>query len=247
MQLFAGTVQEVYDLTVLAFRIAEDQDVMLPAMMNLDGFTFAHTMQPMTKLSPEVAQEFVGELDVPHRVTTDNPRGLGAFTAGDNFWRFRKELMDAMENVPEVAEEAFDEFAELTGREYDLVHEYRTDDADLVIVGLGTLAREAEVSADVLRKEHGIEAGVVRPILQTPFPEERFAEAVGDAEKVVVLDRSTSFGRGGIVTQDVDLALDQPVASVIAGLGGQNVEWDDVVDIALNAEPGETQWFGGDL
>ena len=247
MQLFAGTVQEVYDLTVLAFRIAEDQDVMLPAMMNLDGFTFAHTMQPMTKLSPAVAQEFVGELDVPHRVTTENPRGLGAFTAGDNFWRFRKELMDAMENVPEVAEEAFDEFAELTGREYDLVHEYRTDDADLVIVGLGTLAREAEVSADVLRKEHGIKAGVVRPILHTPFPEERFAEAVGDAEKVVVLDRSTSFGRGGIVTQDVELALDQPVASVIAGLGGQNVEWDDVVDIALNAEPGETQWFGGDL
>ncbi|HKL29204.1 MAG TPA: transketolase C-terminal domain-containing protein, partial [Natrialbaceae archaeon] len=127
------------------------------------------------------------------------------------------------------------------------VHEDKADDADLVIVGLGTLAREAEVAADVLRKEHDIEAGVVRPILQTPFPEERFREAVGDAEKVVVLDRSTSFGRGGIVTQDVKLALDQPVASVIAGIGGQNVEWDDMVDIALNAEPGKTQWFGGDL
>jgi len=247
MQMFAGTVQEVYDLTLASFRIAEDQDVMLPAMMNLDGFTFAHTMQPLEKLSPEDAQAYVGEIDIPHEVTSQNPRGFGAFTAGDNFWKFRKKIMDAMDNVPEVADQAFDELAEITGREYDLVHEYKADDADLVIVGLGTLAREAEVAADVLRKEHDIEAGVVRPILQTPFPEERFREAVGDAEKVVVLDRSTSFGRGGIVTQDVKLALDQPVASVIAGIGGQNVEWDDMVDIALNAEPGKTQWFGGDL
>ena len=247
IQLFGGTVQEVYDLTLLSYRIAEDNDIMLPAMMNLDGFTFAHTMQPLEKVPREQAREFVGDIDIPHEVTAENPRGFGAFTAGNHYWEFRKKIMDAMERVPEVAEEAFEEFADLTGREYDLVHEYRTEDADLVIVGLGTLAREAEVAADVLRENHDVEAGVVRPLLQTPFPEERFAAAVGDAEKVVVLDRSTSFGRGGIVTRDVDLALDQPVASVIAGIGGQNVEWDDVVDIALAAQPGETQWFGGDL
>ncbi|MFT4933098.1 MAG: pyruvate ferredoxin oxidoreductase alpha subunit [Natronomonas sp.] len=247
IQFFAGTVQEVYDLTLLAFRIAEDQDVMLPAMMNLDGFTFAHTMQPLEKLSPEVAQEFIGDIDIPHEVTSENPRGFGAFTGGNKFWQFRQKIMEATQNVPAVADEAFDEFADLTGREYDLVHEYRTDDADLVLVGLGTMAREAEVAVDVLREKHGVKAGVVRPILDTPFPEDRFAAAVGDAEKVVVLDRSTSFGRGGIVTRDVELAIDQPIASVIAGIGGQNVEWDDIIDIALNAEPGETQWFGGDL
>ncbi len=247
IQMFAGTVQEVYDLTLMSYRIAEDHDVMLPMMMNLDGFTFAHTMQPLEKLPREDARAYVGEVDIPHDVTAEDPRGFGAFTAGDNFWQFRKKMMDAMDRVPAVAEEAFDEFADLTGREYDLVHEYRADDADLVIVGLGTLAREAEVAADVLREEHDVAAGVVRPILQTPFPQERFAEAVGDAEKVVVLDRSTSFGRGGIVTRDVNLAVDQPVASVIAGIGGQNVEFDDMVDIALNAEPGKTQWFGGDL
>lgn len=244
IQLFAADVQEAYDLTVAAYRIAEDEDVMLPAMVNLDGFTLAHTMQRLDGTDPEDIDEFLGDLDIPHAVDTDEPRGYGAMAGGNDFWRFRKKMMDAMDRVPERTEAAFEEYADITGREYGLVHEYRADDADLVILGLGTLAHEAEVAADILRDEHDVNAGVVRPILYTPFPDEAVAEAVGDAEKVVVLDRATSFGRGGIVTRDVESALDRDVASVITGIGGQPVDYEDVVDIALDATPGETQWFG---
>ncbi|MFC7046836.1 transketolase C-terminal domain-containing protein [Halobacteriaceae archaeon GCM10025711] len=247
VQTFAANVQEAYDLTLVAYRIAEDHDVMLPGMVNLDGFTLAHTMQPLTAVDPDDIQTYLGDIDVPHKIDMESPRGYGAMAGGADFWRFRKKMMDAMDRVPAVAERAFEEFAELTGREYSLVHEYRTDDADVVLVGLGTLTREAEVAADVLREEHGVKAGVVRPLLYTPFPDEAFRAAVGDAEKVVVLDRATSFGRGGIVTRDVRLALDRPVAGVLAGIGGQNVDYNDVVRIALEAEPGETQWFGGDI
>jgi pyruvate ferredoxin oxidoreductase alpha subunit len=247
IQLFAGDVQEVYDLTVAAYRIAEDSDTMLPVMVNLDGFTLAHTMQPLRTLPRSTIADYLGEPAVPHALDVEAPRGYGAFTAGDNFWRFRRKLMDAMERVPDVTREALSAFADATGREYDLVHDYRMDDAEVAVVGLGTLAHEAEVAADILREDHGVATGVVRPRLYTPFPEDDVRAAVGDAEKVVVLDRSTSFGRGGIVTREVDRVLDQDVAGVIAGMGGQNVAYDDVVHIARRASPGETVWYGGDL
>ncbi len=247
IQLFAANVQEAYDLTLAAYRIGEREDVMLPVMVNLDGFTLAHTMQPLSLVPSADVVDWLGELDIPHAVDLDEPRGYGALAGGDDFWRYRRKIMDAMEGVPEATADAFESFTDLTGREYDLVHAYRTDDAEVVLVGLGTLAREAEVAVDVLREDHGVAAGVVRPRLYTPFPNEALRDAIGDAERVVVLDRSTSFGRGGIVTNDVRAALERPVAGVIAGLGGQNVEYDDVVRIALEAQPGETVWFGGEI
>lgn len=245
VQLFASNVQEAYDLTLAAFRIAEHEDVMLPAMVNLDGFTLATTMQPLDVVSRQAIADYIGPLEIPHGIDTANPRGYGALAGGDDFWRFRKKIMEAMDRVPGVTDEAFDGLGELTGREYDLVHEYRADDAELVVVGMGTLAREAEVAADILR-EQGVRAGVVRPRLYTPFPDEALKEAVGDADRVVVLDRSTSFGRGGILTRDVRMALDRPVAGVIAGLGGQTVDYEAITEIATTATPGETQWYGGE-
>lgn len=244
VQLFAADVQEAYDLTVTAYRIAEDENVMLPAMVNLDGFTLAHTMQRLTQTDPDTIEKFLGDPEIPHAVDTGNPRGYGALAGGNEFWRFRKKMMDAMDRVPNRLDVAFEEYGELTGREYSQVHEYATDDANLVIIGLGTLAREAEVAVDLLREDHDVNAGVVRPILYTPFPNDEVATAVGDADKVVILDRATSFGRGGIVTRDVRSALDQEVASVITGIGGQPVDYEDIVDIALRARTGETQWFG---
>ncbi|MGM0398843.1 MAG: transketolase C-terminal domain-containing protein [Halobacteriota archaeon] len=245
-QVFAASVQEAYDLTLAAYRIAENEDVMLPAMVNLDGFTLAHTMQPLELVSETAAREYLGEISVPHELDVENPRGYGAMTGGGDFWRFRRRMMDAMDAVPDATRAALDDLADVTGREYDLVHTYRTDDADVVIVGLGTMAREAEVAADLLREEDGVDAGVVRPLLYTPFPEDEFAAAVGDATPVV-LDRSTSFGRGGILTRDVEMALDRPVASVIAGIGGQSVDYEDMARIVRQAEPGETAWFGGEI
>lgn len=245
-QVFAASVQEAYDLTLAAYRIAEHEDVMLPAMVNLDGFTLAHTMQPLELVPERNAREYLGDIEVPHKLDTQNPRGYGAMTGGEDFWRFRKQMMDAMEMVPNATREALDDLADITGREYDLVHTYRADDADVVIVGLGTMAREAEVAVDILREEHDVAAGVVRPILYTPFPDAEFEAAVGDATPVV-LDRSTSFGRGGILTRDVELAIDQPVASVIAGIGGQSVDYEDMARIVRSAEPGETAWFGGEI
>ncbi|MFW6385009.1 MAG: transketolase C-terminal domain-containing protein [Halodesulfurarchaeum sp.] len=247
VQLFAANVQEAYDLTLIAYRIAEDQGVMLPTMVNLDGFTLAETMQPFTPVDPDEAQAYIGDLDVPHRLDMDNPRNYHAMAGGSDFWRFRRDVMDALETVPDVTREAFGEFGDLTGRNYDLVHTYEAEDADVLIVGLGTMAREAEVSADILRDEFDIAAGVVRPMLYTPFPETALREAVDGAEKIVVIDRATSMGRGGITTMDVERSIDQPVASVIAGLGGQSVDYEDIVTIAREAEPGETVWFGGEI
>jgi len=244
IQVFAANVQEAYDLTLAAYRLSEREDVMLPTMVNLDGFTLAHTMQPLELVPPDVAQSYIGDVDIPHHVDPENPRGYGALAGGPDFWRFRKKIMDAMHEVPAHTAETFEEFAGVTGREYDLVHTYRADDADLLLVGLGTMAREAEVTVDLLREE-GIKAGVVRPILQTPFPEEAFRDAVAGAEEIVVLDRSTSFGRSGILTEAVELAIDQPIASVLAGIGGQNVDYQDMVTIAKAAEPGDRVWWGG--
>ncbi len=237
LQVYVSTVQEAYDATLMAFRIAEDNRVLLPVMINMDGFLLSHIMQPFEMTEPG---DFIPPLSLPHKIDVNDPKGYGAMSPSDVHFTFRFDMEKSMRASREVIAETEAEFAKRFGRSYAPVEEYLCDDADVVIVAMGTLGKEAEVAADLLRNE-GIKAGVMRIRWLRPFPLDM---KIGNKE-LVVIDRDYSFGFGGVLAGEIQARYPQAkIARVIAGLGGQEVTYEDMAELVRTRKMGTEFWFG---
>lgn len=235
LQVYVSTAQEAYDATLMAFRIAEHADVLLPVMVNLDGFLLSHIMQPLDTVEPG---NFIPPLHLPHAIDTKNPAGYGGLTGPDQQFRFRWDIERSMRDSARVIADTEKEFAKHFGRKYGFTEEYRCEDADVIIVAMGTLGKEAEVAIDLLRQE-GIKAGSMRLRWLRPFPK---LDLKG--KQVVVIDRDYSFGSGGILATEIMAQTKEEVFSVIAGLGGQEVTYEDVAEFVRKRKMGTEFWFG---
>ncbi|MDD1671852.1 MAG: pyruvate ferredoxin oxidoreductase [Methanomicrobiales archaeon] len=235
LQVFVSTVQEAYDTTIMAFRIAEHEDVLLPLMVNLDGFTLSHTMQPLETV---VVGDFIPPLHLPHAIDVAHPRGYGPLTGPDEFFRFRWDIERSMRDARKVILDVEADFGKRFGRQYGPIEEYRCEDADILLIAMGTFGKEAEVAVDDLRRE-GIKAGSLRVRWFRPFP---VLDLSG--RDVVVIDRGYSFGFGGVLTRSIQATTKAEPFSVIAGLGGQEVTYRDMAGFVRNRRPGEEEWFG---
>ncbi|MDV0441035.1 transketolase C-terminal domain-containing protein [Methanorbis furvi] len=237
LQVYVSTVQEAYDATIMAFRIAEDNRVLLPVMINMDGFLLSHIMQPFEMTEPG---DFVPQISLPHKIDVNDPKGYGAMSPSDIHFTFRHDMEKAMRASRTVIAETEAAFAKRFGRSYAPIEEYLCDDADVVIVAMGTLGKEAEVAADILRKE-GVKAGVMRIRWLRPFPIDMKIEG----KDLVVIDRDYSFGFGGVVAGEIQARYPQAkIASVIAGLGGQEVTYEDMATFVRTRKVGTEFWFG---
>ena len=237
LQVYVSTVQESYDATLMAFRIAEDNRVLLPVMINMDGFLLSHIMQPFEMTEPG---DFIPPLNLPHKIDVNDPKGYGAMSPSDVHFTFRFDMEKSMRASREVIAETEAEFAKQFGRSYAPVEEYLCEDADVVIVAMGTLGKEAEVAADLLRKE-GIKAGVMRIRWLRPFPLDM---KIGNKE-LVVIDRDYSFGFGGVISGEIQARYPQAkIARIIAGLGGQEVTYEDMAELVRTRKMGTEFWFG---
>ena len=235
LQVYVSTVQEAYDTTLMAFRIAEHNDVLLPVMVNLDGFSLSHIMQPLDTVE---LGTFIPALHLQHAINPKRPAGYGGLTGPDQHFRFRWDMERSMRDSVKIIEDTEKEFAERYGRKYGSTENYQCEDADVIVVALGTLGKEAEVAIDLLRNE-GIRAGSMRLRWLRPFP---LLELKG--KEVVVIDRDYSFGFGGILAKSIEAQIHDKVFSVIAGLGGQEVTYEDIADFIRNRRTGEEFWFG---
>jgi pyruvate ferredoxin oxidoreductase alpha subunit len=235
LQVYVSSVQEAYDATLMAFRIAEHNDVLLPVMVNLDGFTLSHIMQPLETVEPG---DFIPPLHLAHAIDVKNPAGYGGLTGPDQQFRFRWDIERSLRDSVKVIEATEKEFGKRFGRKYGFTEDYCCEDADVVVVSMGTLGKEAEVAVDLLRKE-GIKAGSMRLRWFRPFPKLNLK-----GKQVVVIDRDYSFGRGGILATEIMAQTKEEIFSVIAGLGGQEVTYDDIADFVRNRRTGEEFWFG---
>jgi pyruvate ferredoxin oxidoreductase alpha subunit len=235
LQVYVSTVQEAYDATLMAFRIAEHNDVLLPVMVNLDGFLLSHIMQPLETVEPG---DFIPPLYLPHAIDVKNPAGYGGLTGPDQQFKFRWDIERSMRDSVKVIEETEKAFAKRFGRSYGFTDDYRCDDADVIVVAMGTLGKEAEVAIDLLRTE-GIKAGSMRLRWLRPFPKLNLK-----GKQVVVIDRDYSFGRGGILATEIMAQTKEEVFSVIAGIGGQEVTYEDVADFVRKRKMGTEFWFG---
>jgi pyruvate ferredoxin oxidoreductase alpha subunit len=235
MQFYASTVQEVYDTVIMAYKVAES--VYLPCMINLDGFILSHAIQ---SLDITDTGDFLPAIDLPHAIDTDNPMSYGNLTGPGDYYKFRRMIDEDMRTGGKLARVVEKEFAERFGRNYSDVIEYRTEDADVVVVSMGTIAREAEVAVDLLRKE-GVKAGSIRVRQFRPFPKLNL-----EGKKVVVIDRDYSPGAGGILAQEIRFHHNVPVFNVICGLGGQDVSYKDIAAFVKRAKPSGEMWMGVD-
>ena len=235
LQVYVATAQEAYDTTIMAFRIAEDERVLLPVMVNLDGFLLSHTMQDLETVDPGF---FVPPLHLPHAIDTAHPVAYAPLTGPKDYYRFRWEMERSMRDARRVIAETEEDFASRFGRRYTMTMDYRCEDAEVLVIAMGTLAKEAEVAVDRLRSE-GIRAGVLRLRWFRPFPSLDIA-----GREVVVIDRDYSFGFGGVIAHSIRSVARIEPFSVIAGLGGQEVTHEDIASFVRERSPGEELWFG---
>jgi len=232
--------QEAYDLTLCAFKIGEHKDVRLPVISNQDGFMTSHTAQNVRPLSDEDAGKFVGNyLEINSLLNFDKPVTHGVQTESDWHMEHKAKQNDAMMKSVSVIENIFEEFAQLTGRKYNMIEGYKLDDADIVIVCLGTTYETAQIAVDKMR-EKGVKAGILMPRVFRPTQVEKLASMLQKAKAVVCMDRSAPGGQLGQLFQDVSSAMinsaNRPlISNVIYGLGGRDttvVELEEIYQIA---------------
>ncbi len=222
IQLYAETNQEAADLHVQAFRIAEELST--PVMVCMDGFVLTHAWEQVDTPSQEQVDAFLPPFEPRQVVDPAAPSSIGAMVGPEAFTEVRylahARLMEALDLVPDIA----DRFAETFGRNSGgLVRAYRTEDAETMVIALGSVLGTIKDTVDELR-EDGLRVGVLGLTCFRPFPADAVRAAIGHARRVVVLERAFEPGVGGIVTQNVVTASPATkVCTVVAGLGGRAV------------------------
>jgi pyruvate ferredoxin oxidoreductase alpha subunit len=239
IQLFSENAQEMYDNMIQAIRIAEHPDVMLPVMVNMDGFITSHGMEILKVLDDEVVTNFVGEYKAKNPLLdVDNPITVGPLALQDYYFEFKRQQSDAMEKAKAVIEQTGKEYGDLTGRYYGYFEEYRLEDAEIGLVVMNSAAGTAKDVVDELRGQ-GVKIGLLKPRVFRPFPAEELCNALKGLKAVGIMDRADSFStQGGPLAAETKAALYQadqrPLAvSFVYGLGGRDT---GVAEIKFVAE-----------
>lgn len=228
LQLYCDSHQDLVDSILLAFRVAEDPRVLLPAMVAQDGFLLSHTAMVVDLPPQELVDRFLPPLDLHLRLRADHPRTYGGMMNPRETERQRAEIQAAMDHVPAVLAEALDEFEAVFGRRpHAALPTEQVADADTVLVAAGTMAA---IASGVVRahRRRGERLGLAQIRLFRPFPREELTQALGSATRVAVLDRNLSPGSGGIMWSEVAASLqgrgDVLVQDYLVGLDGGEVD-----------------------
>jgi len=237
VQLFAENAQETYDFMLMALRVAEHPDVLLPVWVNLDGFTLTHTADVVELIDDAAVKEFIGEYKPRYPLLdVDHPTTQGPFALPEYYFELKRQQVDAISNVPSVLLQVQEEFAALSGRRYEGFFEpYYLDDADYALVVMGSTAGTAKAAVDELRAQ-GEKVGLLKLWLFRPFPRREVAEALKGKEAVAVLDRALSLGSYGPLYLEISSALyeceERPrLYNYTYGLGGRDTTAEQLTDV----------------
>jgi pyruvate/2-oxoacid:ferredoxin oxidoreductase alpha subunit len=227
LQFYCDSHQDLADTILLAFRVAEDQRVMLPVIVAMDGFVTSHTQMVVDLPSQEQVDAFLPQCVIPHGLKHDHPSTFGGLTWPSETELHRYEIQQSMENVIPVLEEARDEFEDVFKRRpAGALELFETDDAEIILIACNTMARTLH-NVIIERRSKGEKIGMIRLKLFRPFPREELLAAIGPAGRVGVLDRNHSPGSGGIFWQEVATTLmgkpDVLLQDYLVGLGGGDV------------------------
>ena len=241
LQLHGATCQEVADLTLIAYRVAEDERVRLPAFVNLDGFYLSFTREPVDLPHEEGIKAFLPPY-TEHGIAFRAGRPLSeavAVLGGGPYSYFRYEAHLAARAALPAFDEAAEAFEVAFGRRYEAVEAYRLNDADIAFLMIGSFATKAKDAVDRLR-DRGVKVGLARPRLLRPFPNEALRSALAPCKAVAVVDQNLSMGAGGVLATELTAALygreDAPLLlRYVGGLGGRDIRFEEFAEMAAEA------------
>ena len=258
IMLFSENNQEAYDNMLMAHRIAEHKDVLLPLMVCQDGFITSHSIENIQLENDEDVKKFVGQYKPEHYLLNrDEPIAVGPLDLQAYLFEHKAQQAEAMKKAKEVIKEVSEEFAEWTGRKYEFFEKYKLDDAEIAIVCMNSTAGTTKTVVDRLR-EQGIKAGLLKIRMYRPFPAEEIAEVLSHLKAVAVLDKADSLNAaGGALFEDVTSAMyvnkkQVPMVNYVYGIGGRDTTekqlesvYTDLSEIAKTGEIGEPYRYLG--
>ena len=237
IMLFSENNQEAYDNLVMAHRIAENKDVLLPLMVCQDGFITSHSIENIELIEDEKVKEFVGSYKPEHYLLNKKePMAIGPLDLQAYLFEHKVQQAEAMKNAKKVIEEVAKDFEKMTGRKYSFFEEYKLDDAEIAIVCMNSTAGTTKFVVDNLRKQ-GIKAGLLKIRVFRPFPAEEVAKALSHLKAVAVLDKADSLNAaGGALFEDVVSSMyvnksQVPVVNYIYGIGGRDTTADQLESV----------------
>ena len=234
IMLFSENNQEAYDNLIMAHRIAENKDVLLPLMVCQDGFITSHSIENIELIEDEKVKEFVGKYKPEHYLlNAKEPMAIGPLDLQAYLFEHKYQQAEAMKKAKDVILKVSKDFEELTGIKYSFFEEYRLDDAEFAIVCMNSTAGTVKAVVDELRAK-GIKAGLLKIRVFRPFPADEVANALGHLKAVAILDKADSLNAiGGALFEDVTSSMyvngkNVPAINYIYGIGGRDTTTKDI-------------------
>jgi len=221
IQFFSENAQEAYDNTIMGMKIAEK--ALLPVAINFDGFITSHSVENVELLNDRMVDQFLGEYSPKNYLFNfEKPKTFGPVALPDSYFEFRKQIYDAMEEARKTIKELFKEYQDISSRKQSVVEGYKTKDAEVVMVGMGSLSGTAKDAVDNLRSKK-LKVGFLKIRLFRPFPEKEVMNLLKNAKRIIVMDRNLTFGSSQVLASEIENILKKSVESVVYGLGGRDV------------------------
>ena len=237
IMLFSENNQEAYDNLIMAHRIAENKDVLLPLMVCQDGFITSHSIENIELIEDDKVKGFVGTYKPEHYLLNDKePIAVGPLDVQSYLFEHKYQQAEAMRNAKKVILDVSKDFEKMTGRKYSFFEEYRMDDAEIAVVCMNSTAGTTKTVVDELR-EKGIKAGMIKVRVFRPFPAEEIAEALGNLKAVAIMDKADSLNAmGGALYEDVISSMytakkQVPAVSYVYGIGGRDTTSNNIHEV----------------
>jgi pyruvate ferredoxin oxidoreductase alpha subunit len=234
IQVFTETGQEVFDHIMWAFRVAESQKVSLPVIVNMDGFILTHVIEPIEYWDPDQVKEYLPNFNPLNALDPAKPTSVGAFGMPGIYTEAKMAQNEALlKSKPEILK-AWKELGDITGRHYNPVETYKSEDAETIFLTMGSIGDTVAMAVDELR-DQGEAAGLIKLRLWRPFPFDEIREAAQGAKRMIVIDRAISYGGpGGPVASEIRSSFynedNMPiVTNFICGLAGRDVTPTDYI------------------
>ena len=233
IQFYCASNQEIFDTIIQAYKLCEDERVFLPAMVCFEGYLLSHTSMPVEIPDQNAIDDFLQPYNPPWVLDVENPVTHGSLIYPDWYMEFRYFMHKAMDNAKNLIPEIDKEYGRKFGSEYGgHIEHYCCEDADIILLTMGTIGIEAKVAVDRLRK-NGLKVGTARLRVFRPFPKEEIHKLARNAQMLTIVDRQISYGMEGSLFSEVKASLygqeEKPLTvGFIAGLGGRDVTFLDL-------------------
>ena len=241
IQVYVEDAQESLDMTLQAYALAENPSVLTPVMVNLDGFILTHTYQSVEIPSKKQVEDFLPPFELKQKMDLEHPKNLFFTSSPKHNMAFKYQQHQAMEDAKHVISDIDAQFAAITGRSYGgLVADYRCEDAECIIVTLGSITGLVRDVVDQLR-EQGEKVGVLKIRYMRPFPEEEIKTYTKRAKAIAVLEKDISSGHYGAVYTQVAAVIrreGQGLYNYVGGLGGKDIKKEEIEQIFIELKEG---------